>query len=538
MRDFGFYLANLRSNAGLSLNDLAKLVDTSRSTISRIENNDVPQPFRGTIRKLIITLAVILCTSNREIERYLQLAEINRSLLTEAEEIQLGFTQHIKRDSPDEAATLLRWKDIYEQFLRQLELLEADPSIDNLPATIKLKMQEYTNSLQTIQKRLYIIDTQQHDTGASNTPATQLSLSSASRLSPTIDDTIIRLLQPLTAHPQCAWIYAWGLGEEVSNVELIYDSTIQYESALPDDVQEAFQDWCSKNQTKYHEKRRDPVGALVRLEKAEWSHSAYKHFILLSPSRYLNYVAIHPHLGKEQLRSLREAHFANALTALKNGERLELPSNFALHMVVVSQDGHLLLRRRASNTELYPSAWEAGIGEFMHGPAEAIGPEYKSGPYHSQFPHFTDDGLPDLFLFLKNAVAEELNYHEVRPENFCLYGFAIEYETLAPKLLVVYNADCTIATLLENAKRAKDRARELISLELTPHAIAEACSSLRYPSWGPTSKLVMLLALQQDLLAKGMEKQGAAIRELIDAFEPKDIADPWNSTTHLSSLVS
>ena len=150
----------------------------------------------------------------------------------------------------------------------------------------------------------------------------------------------------------------------------------------------------------------------------------------------------------------------------------------------------------------------------MHGPENTPDPEYESGPRHSQFPHFTENGLPDLFLFLKNAVAEELGYHEAQQENFCLYGFAVEYETLAPKLLVVYHANCTIATLLESAKKAKDRARELSSLELTPHAIAKACSSSRYSSWGPTSKLIMLLALRQDLMAKGREDQSSEITGL------------------------
>ena len=164
----------------------------------------------------------------------------------------------------------------------------------------------------------------------------------------------------------------------------------------------------------------------------------------------------------------------------------------------------------------------------MHGPEHTPDPEYESGPYHAQFPHFTENGLPNLFLFLKHAVAEELGYHEAQQENFHLYGFAVEYETLAPKLIVVYHADSTIATLLESAKHAKDRARELSSLELTPHAIAKACSSSRYSSWGPTSKLVMLLALKQDFMAKGRENQSSEIIGLIDSFEPKkELADPW-----------
>jgi len=334
-------------------------------------------------------------------------------------------------------------------------------------------------------------------------------------------DTITELLQPLVEQHQCAWVIAWGLGEEVSNIELVCDSSIQYESTMPDSLRQVLDDWCEKNQTKCHEKRRDPVGALVRLEKVEWSHSTYKYFVLLSPGRYLSYVAIHPHLGKVQLRPLREAQLDNALKGLKNGEYLRLPSNFALHMAVVSQDGYLLLRRRSSDTELYPSAWEAGIGEFMHGPENTPSPEYESGPRHSQFPHFTDNGLPDLFLFLKNAVAEELGYHEAQQENFCLYGFAVEYETLAPKLLVVYNANCMITDLLESAKKAKDRARELSSLELTPRAIAKAFSNAHYASWGSTSKLVMLLALKQDFMAKGRVDQSSEMIGLIDCFEPK-----------------
>src|SRR5579883_342684 len=108
MRYFGAFLANLRSSANLSLEELAKLVDTSRSTVSRIENNDVPQPFRGSIRKTIINLAEILCTSRAETERYLHLAGIDKLLLTEAEAIQLGFVPQITKGSREEIADLER----------------------------------------------------------------------------------------------------------------------------------------------------------------------------------------------------------------------------------------------------------------------------------------------------------------------------------------------------------------------------------------------------------------------------------------------
>lgn len=154
MRYTGSFLCILRSNAGLSLDELAKIVGTSRSTISRLENDEYPQPFKGSIRKLIISLAEILCTSRKETERLLNLAGIERSLLPELEEAQLGFTPHIPEGSPDEKANLERLERLYEQLLKQLEGKETELGVSNAPPNLKLKIQEYTNILQEIRKRL------------------------------------------------------------------------------------------------------------------------------------------------------------------------------------------------------------------------------------------------------------------------------------------------------------------------------------------------------------------------------------------------
>ncbi len=66
MKQFGAFLANLRSSAGLSLEELGKLVGTSRSTLSRLENDEIPRPFKSTMRQLVIVLAELLCTSQKE----------------------------------------------------------------------------------------------------------------------------------------------------------------------------------------------------------------------------------------------------------------------------------------------------------------------------------------------------------------------------------------------------------------------------------------------------------------------------------------
>src|SRR5260370_37016711 len=105
MKGYGAFLSNLRSSVGLSLEDLARLATTSKSTISRLENDEIAQPFKGTMRKCVLTLAQMLCTSRRETERYLELAGIDQLLLTDTEEIQLGFVPHIAPGSPEELAT-------------------------------------------------------------------------------------------------------------------------------------------------------------------------------------------------------------------------------------------------------------------------------------------------------------------------------------------------------------------------------------------------------------------------------------------------
>src|SRR5579884_582269 len=124
MREFGAFLANLRSGNGLSLEELAKLVNTSKSTLSRLENDDIPLPFKGAMRRLVITLAQLLCSSQQETERYLSIAGIEKSFLTQTEEIALGFIPQVISNLPGELINLQRYHHICEQCYQQLDKWE------------------------------------------------------------------------------------------------------------------------------------------------------------------------------------------------------------------------------------------------------------------------------------------------------------------------------------------------------------------------------------------------------------------------------
>src|SRR5579883_1447027 len=157
MKQFGTFLSNLRSSIGLSLDELAKLIRTSRSTLSRLENDEISQPFKGSMRQLVISLAELLCSSPKETERYLEMAGIARSLLTETEEIRLGFFPQIAVGSPGEIPHLELLQHVCEQRIHQLQTQTTNGSLPHL----KLKIQEYTNILRDTQKRLAVIRDEQ-----------------------------------------------------------------------------------------------------------------------------------------------------------------------------------------------------------------------------------------------------------------------------------------------------------------------------------------------------------------------------------------
>lgn len=165
MQQFGAFLSNLRSSFGLSLEELAGLVGTSRSTLSRLENGEVPRPFKGSMRRLALSIAETLCSSRQETERYLDFAGLSRSLLTETEEIRLGFLPRIASGSQGEVTSLGRLCGVYEKRLHELGAQAATVSLPHL----KFKIQEYTLALEEARSRLRILSSRQDITSFQGT---------------------------------------------------------------------------------------------------------------------------------------------------------------------------------------------------------------------------------------------------------------------------------------------------------------------------------------------------------------------------------
>src|ERR1700738_5092749 len=97
----------------------------------------------GPVRKLIIELAAALSISKKDTERYLALAGIDRSLLTQNEEIMLGLAPPIainpsSKPQRDDILLLNFAHPLTEQQRKQIELLTGTSIKDSItiPAQI------------------------------------------------------------------------------------------------------------------------------------------------------------------------------------------------------------------------------------------------------------------------------------------------------------------------------------------------------------------------------------------------------------------
>ncbi len=455
MRDFGAFLANLRSAAGLSLDVVAKLVDSSKSTISRIENNDVPQPFKGTARKLVIGLAEILCTSRRETERYLALAEIDYKLLTEAEELQLGFTPHLALSSQIETATLERWERIYEQFILRLEEQETKLSISQSPPQLKTKLQEYKNTLQEIQHRLNRPNNTVQLTASytvQQRPTTivegriivgykygeEINVSSQSESLYTLASPKASWLMQL-ADVDCFTIDDFMMFTNSNNFvgwdrDEIITTTLSTPVPIPNDIEELRQE------------------KLPAIEKNFTNSSHYRLYsytpafsdrkgleVTLAPLGFHDYYTLIPFLDEPLLTnidgsnvSIRQKYGNTTFTYSSTDQGTCLiPAPVSLQCVIVTRDQQVVLMQRSFSVALYPNHWSASFEETMNAP----GLDPKGNPGRP--------GDTDFFACAIRGLEEEFGVQASAIESIKILSLNVEYLTLSIGVVGVIKVDMT-----------------------------------------------------------------------------------------------
>lgn len=452
MKGYGVLLSNLRSSAGLSLEGLAWLVGSSKSTLSRLENDEIAQPFKGSMRKLVLSLAQVLCTSRRETERYLELAGVDRLFLSDAEEIQLGFAPLVAPGSSDELATLERLASIYRELLEQLVAREAEVGISSSPPNLKLKIQEYTNTLREVQKRLDILHSRKEPGEPDEFEAVPVHYAEAlegkivvgHHYGEELNTDIIKDSLYALASSNARWLMQLADIERFAvddciiltnsrnfrgwNPDEIKTTVLSTRLPIPDDLEKLRQEKLPVIEKDYlnssHYRLVSFTPSFSDLDQLE---------VTLAPLGFHEYYSLTPFFDEPLLTaldgsnvSIRQKYGNTALTYSSTDRGTSLiPAPISIQCVVVTADQHIVLMRRSSSVAFYPNHWSASFEETMNAP----GLDRKGHPSRS------DDA--DFFAGAFRGLEEELAVPHDAVESIKVISLNVEYLTLSIDVITV-----------------------------------------------------------------------------------------------------
>lgn len=527
MRQFGAFLANLRSSTNLSLDELARLVGTSRSTISRIENNDVPQPFKGTVRKLLLALAEVLCTTKKETERYLELAGIDKSLLTEVENIQLGVTPRLDAGSPEETINLEHLERIYQQLLQQLVAREAELGTSVSPHNIKLRIQEYANTLQEIQKRLDVLNDKQYYPEPGKVQTVQVHYAASVEGRPVVgheygeEFNAKHLPQNLysLASSNALWLMQLANIERfaVDDCILLTNSRnfagwgpqdikttlLSMPLPIPDDLEDLKQEKLPIVAKNYMN------ASYYRLSSFTPSFSERKRLeVILAPLSFYDLYSLNLYFDEPLLTSLdgskisiRQKYGNTALTYASTDRGISLiPAPVSIQCILVTSDQQIVLMQRSFAVAYYPNHWSASFEETMAAPEnEQDGTPAKAGD--SDFFAGAIRGLDEEFAIPASAV-----------ENIHVLSLTVEYLTLSLDVVMVINVNWTSEQIRQKwllKAWHRDEASNFALVSTGLEAVIEKLFSRTL--WHPTSRMRLIQFLFHTY----------GIDAVVDAFKEK-----------------
>lgn len=505
MDGYGVFLSSLRTNTGLSLEALAKFVASSRSTLSRLENGDISRPFRGGTRSLVIQLAHILCASTKETERYLALAGVDRSLLTEIEEIQLGFTPHILKGTPEEMQDLERLEKIYQPLLSKLEAWEQELGVDDAPPTLKLKAQGYRNILQEIQKRLdqlynrsgpldlpaleaipaYYIETVGDRIVIGNDYDGYASVPNAHSLYTLASDNARRLMQlagvERFAVDDCV-ILANSDNFKGWEPHEIRTTILTNPLPIPDDLAAIQREKIATIEKHYFN------APHYRLVSATPAFSELDHLkIVLAPLGFYDYFSLNPYFDEPLLTtldgepiSIRQKYGNTALTYSSTDKGTSLiPAPISIQCVVITEDQRILLVQRSLAVAFYPNHWSASFEETMNAPELANQRVQK--------------GDADFFAGAIRGLDEEFAIAEDAVEDIKVLSLNVEYLTLSVDVFTLIKLALTIDEIKQGwmvSARHRDEASRVNSISTDLSEVVDRLFSRTL--WHPTSRMRLI----------------------------------------------
>jgi hypothetical protein len=444
----------------------------------------------------------------RDTERYLTLAGIDRSLLTEMEEIQLGFPPHIPRGAPEEAQHLERLEKIYQQLLERIDLQELEAEASDALPTLKLKAQRYRNTFQEIQKRLDQLYNR-HD--PLNLPVLE---AVPAHFAETLGDRIVvgNEYGGYESIPNASNLYSLASDNARWLMQLAGVERFAVDDCIILANSENFRGWTP------HEIRttmltnplpipddlaviqREKVAAIekhyfnaphYRLASATPAFSELDHLkIVLAPLGFYDYFSLNPFFDEPLLTaldgspiSIRQKYGNTALiySSTDKGTSL-IPAPISIQCIVVTEDQRILLVQRSLSVAFYPNHWSASFEETMNAPGLANNRVQK--------------GDADFFAGAIRGLDEEFAISEEFVQESKALSLNVEYLTLSVDVFVLIRLMLTMDEIKQGwmvSARHRDEASRINSISTDLPGVVDTLFSRTL--WHPTSRMRLIQCL-------------------------------------------
>jgi hypothetical protein len=438
----------------------------------------------------------------------------------------------VKANAPEEAATLERLERTYEQLLRQLETRETAIGIGSSPPNLKLKIQEYSNILQEVQKRLDKIYNREESTEPDEVAAIQVHYAEAPEgkivVGHQYGDSLQTALNTYNLYAlaspnarslmQLADVERFAVDDciiltnsrnfEGWNHDEIQTTVLNTRIPVPDDLEKLRQEKLPAIEKDYfnssHYRLVSYTPSFSDLDRLE---------VTLAPVGFHEYYSIIPFLDEPILTTLdgspitiRQKYGNTALTysSTDRGTCL-IPAPISIQCIVVTQDQQILLMRRSSSVAFYPNHWSASFEETMNAP----GTDRKGKPSRS------DDA--DFFAGAIRGLDEEFAIPADKVEDIKVLSLSIEYLTLSVDAITVIKLGLTAEEIRQSwLLKAWDR-DEASKLGLLPADLTAVVNKLFSRTlWHPTSRMRLIQFLFH---IYGVDKVAAEIKMRKDAAQ-------------------
>ena len=382
--------------------------------------------------------------------------------------------------------------------------------VSNAPPNLKLKTQEYSNTLQEIQKRLDQLYNRADIENTPIAPTPQAAIAYVEMIGERIvvgnqygeeqDDQLKASNLYALASENARWLMQLADVERFAVDDcIILTNSEHFRGWEPQEIRTTIlttplpipDDLASIRKEKLPAIEKHYFNAPhYRLVSATPAFSELDHLkVVLAPIGFYDYFSLNPFFDEPLLTaldgsnvSIRQKYGNTALTysSTEKGTSL-IPAPISIQCIVITEDQHILLMQRSLSVAFYPNHWSASFEETMNAPST----NREGEPVQK--------GDADFFAGAIRGLDEEFAIAEDAVESVKVLSLNVEYLTLSADVITLIKLNMTGEEIRQNWLLRAAHREEASRLALLPNDLTSVVDKLMSRTlWHPTSRMRLI----------------------------------------------